>query len=346
MQSFAYRLGAFPKRQSRYITRRAITEGRAELLPHVDDDHLRSISEDADHLAILRGLAFSSLIIVPLRSRERVLGALMLARGAGQSPFTDADLVLAQGLAHRAASALENAQLYDQARRAIRARDDVLGVVSHDLRTPLSVISMCVTSLLGDDAVADERSREALTTLQRASAWAQRLIQDLLDVSTIEAGGLSLTRSRQDPVVLVMLAVQLNAELAAEREISLVPDLPDHLPLIDADADRIVQALTNLIGNALKFTPYRGVVRVGGVDGGDHVRLFVTDSGPGVPAEDAPHVFDRFWTARRTARARGTGMGLAIVRGIVDAHGGRVWLEPPVPGSGATFSIALPVAAP
>lgn len=346
MQAFADRLGTYPKLQTCYLTRRAITEGRAELLAHVDDDHLRSMAEDAEHLAILRGLGFSSLIAVPLRSRERVLGAIVLARGAKQSPFTDADLVVAQGLAHRAASALENAQLYDQARRAIRARDDVLSVVSHDLRTPLSVIAMCVTSLLGDEAVADERNRDALLTLQRASHWAQRLIQDLLDVSTIEAGGLSLTRRREDPVVLVMLAVQLNAELAAEREISLVADLPEQLPLVDVDADRIVQALTNLIGNALKFTPYRGVVRVGGADGGDHVRLFVADSGPGVPAEDAPHVFDRFWTARRTARARGTGMGLAIVRGIVDAHGGRVWLEPPVTGSGATFSIALPVAGP
>jgi signal transduction histidine kinase len=204
---------------------------------------------------------------------------------------------------------------------------------------------MCATSLLGEQALAGEGSRDALTTLQRATQWAQRLIQDLLDVSAIEAGGLSLTRSREDPVVLVMLAVQLNGELAAERRVSLVADLPDHLPPIAVDADRIVQALNNLIGNALKFTPSGGVVRIGAADGGDHVRLFVTDSGPGVPAEDAPHVFDRFWTARRTARARGTGMGLAIVRGIADAHGGRAWLEPPVAGSGATFNIALPVAA-
>jgi signal transduction histidine kinase len=142
-----------------------------------------------------------------------------------------------------------------------------------------------------------------------------------------------------------MLAVQLNGELAAERRVSLVADLPDHLPPIAVDADRIVQALNNLIGNALKFTPSGGVVRIGAADGGAQVRLCVTDSGPGVPAEDAPHVFDRFWTARRTARARGTGMGLAIVRGIADAHGGRAWLEPPVAGSGATFNIALPVAA-
>lgn len=346
MQAFAGRLGTYPKQQARYLTRRAIVEGQAELLAEFDDENIRTIAEDEDHLATLRGLRFSSIITVPLRARERVLGALMLARGAGDRPFTDADLILAQALALRAASALDNARLYDQARRAIRARDDVLGVVSHDLRTPLSVIAMCAASLLGEQQVADERSRDALTTLQRANQWAQRLIQDLLDVSAIEAGGLSVTRHREDPVVLVMLAVQLNAELAAEREISLVADLPEQLPLIDVDADRIVQALNNLIGNALKFTPHGGVVRIGGEDRGDHVRLFVTDSGPGVPPEDAPHVFDRFWTARRTARARGTGMGLAIVRGVVDAHGGRVWLEPRVTGSGATFSIALPVAEP
>jgi PAS domain S-box-containing protein len=344
-QALADRLGRYPKQQTRYLSRRAITEGQAELLAAVDDDLLRSFAEDADHLAILRGLGFSSLITVPLRARERVLGALLLGRGAGQPPFTEADLHLAKGLALRAATALDNARLYDDARRAIRARDDVLGVVSHDLRTPLSVIAMCATSLLGEQALAGEGSRDALTTLQRATQWAQRLIQDLLDVSAIEAGGLSLTRSREDPVVLVMLAVQLNGELAAERRVSLVADLPDHLPPIAVDADRIVQALNNLIGNALKFTPSGGVVRIGAADGGDHVRLFVTDSGPGVPAEDAPHVFDRFWTARRTARARGTGMGLAIVRGIADAHGGRAWLEPPVAGSGATFNIALPVAA-
>jgi PAS domain S-box-containing protein len=344
-QALADRLGRYPKQQTRYLSRRAITEGQAELLAAVDDDLLRSFAEDADHLAILRGLGFSSLIIVPLGARERVLGALLLGRGAGQPPFTEADLHLAKGLALRAATALDNARLYGDARRAIRARDDVLGVVSHDLRTPLSVIAMCATSLLGEQALAGEGSRDALTTLQRATQWAQRLIQDLLDVSAIEAGGLSLTRSREDPVVLVMLAVQLNGELAAERRVSLVADLPDHLPPIAVDADRIVQALNNLIGNALKFTPSGGVVRIGAADGGDHVRLFVTDSGPGVPAEDAPHVFDRFWTARRTARARGTGMGLAIVRGIADAHGGRAWLEPPVAGSGATFNIALPVAA-
>lgn len=345
-QAFADRLGRYPKEQAHYMTRRAIAEGRAEVLPHVDDDYLRSIAEDDDHLSVLRGIGFSSLITVPLRARDHVLGALMLARCAGEPPFTDADLMLALGLALRAASALDHAQLYDQARRAIRARDDVLGVVSHDLRTPLSVIAMCASSLLEEGAITDERSRDALTTVQRANEWARRLIQDLLDVSAIEAGGLSLTRRREDPVVLVTRAVRLSHELAAEREISLVTDLPEQLSLVDVDADRVIQALSNLIGNAIRFTPQRGIVRVGGADEADHVRLFVSDSGPGVPAADAAHVFDRFWTARRAGRARGTGMGLAIVRGIADAHGGRAWLESPVPGRGATFCIALPVAGP
>jgi PAS domain S-box-containing protein len=344
IQALADRLGTYPKLETRYLTHRAIAEGRAELVSRLDDDVLRAVAEDEEHLAILRGLAFSSLITVPLRAGDRVLRALMLARGRGQASFTEADLNLAQTLAIRAASALENAKLYDEAQRAIRARDDVLGVVSHDVRTPLSVIGMCIASLLSEEVGHDERRRETLMTVQRANQWAQRLIQDLLDVSAIEAGGLSLSRHREDPVLLVMLAVQLSGELAAEREVSLVADVPERLPDVDVDADRIVQALSNLIGNALKFTPYRGTVRVGAVEEAGQVRLFVSDSGPGVPLEDAPHVFDRFWTARRTARARGTGMGLAIVRGIADAHGGRAWLEPPLPGAGATFSIALPAA--
>lgn len=344
MQALAQRLGRYPREHSRYLTIGAIEGGRAELIVHVNDERLRAIAEDDDHLATLHGLGFSSLIIVPLRSRESVLGALMLVRDHARPAFTDGDLAMAQALALRAASALDNARLYDQARRAIRARDDVLGVVSHDLRTPLSVIAMCVSSLLAEGSVADERSRAELTTVHQANQWARRLIQDLLDVSAIEAGGLSLARRREDPIVLVMLAIKLNGEIAAEREISLVAELPERLSSVDADADRIVQALSNLIGNALKFTPHGGTVRIGAVDAGDHVRLFVSDSGPGVPAEDAPHVFDRFWTAQRTARVRGTGMGLAIVRGIADAHGGRAWVEPPVAGRGATFSIALPLA--
>jgi PAS domain S-box-containing protein len=341
MQAYAARLGSYPREQTRYLTRRTIEQGEPELVERVSDELLRSIAEDDDHLEILRGLELSSLITVPLRAHGRVHGALALARGRGAAPYTPADLALAQALALRAASALDNALLYDQARRAVRARDDVLGVVSHDLRAPLSVIAMCANTLLGEGFTDETRDRETLETIQRSAQWAQRLIQDLLDVSAIEAGGLSLSRRLEDPRMLATRAILLHGELAAERRIDLVAELSDQLPAIDVDGDRIVQALGNLIGNALKFTPYGGVVRVGAVAEGDQVRFFVSDSGPGIPAEHATHIFDRFWSARRSARTRGTGMGLAIVRGIVDAHGGRVWLEPAAPGAGATFSIAI-----
>ncbi|HKP15024.1 MAG TPA: ATP-binding protein [Gemmatimonadaceae bacterium] len=343
-QELAARLRAYPREQSRYITRRAIERGEPELVATVSDEFLASLAENDEHLEILRGLGLASIVIVPLRAHGRVLGALMLARGPDVAPYTRDDLSFAHALAQRAASALDNARLYDEARRAVRAREDVLGVVSHDLRSPLSVIAMCATALLGDESIDAAHDRETLETVQRSARWAQRLIQDLLDVSAIEAGGLSLTRGPEDPRMLVTRAVLLHGELAAERQIQLVTEPMDRLPLIDVDSDRIVQALGNLIGNALKFTPYGGIVRVGAENEGDHVRLYVTDSGPGIPDEDATHMFDRFWTAARNARARGTGMGLAIVRGIVDAHRGKVWLEPAQPESGATFSIALSVA--
>lgn len=342
-QPVADRLSAYPRTQAAYMTRRAIMHGEAELVTHVSDDLLRTRAEDEEHLALFRALAPASYMIVPLRSRQHVLGALLFARDASAPPYTADDLSLAVELAQRAASALDNAQLYDRAQRAIRARDDVLGVVSHDLRNPLTVISMCVTSLLTHGFGEEARSREALRTMQQSTQWAQRLIQDLLDVATIDAGGLSLTVRLEDPLLLVTRAALLFEEMAAERGVRIRTELPEHLPRIRADGDRLLQALGNLIGNALKFTPPGGEVRIGAAEDAEGVRLYVIDSGPGIPEQDVPKVFDRFWTAPRTSRVRGTGMGLAIVRGIVDAHGGRVWVERADTG-GAAFNVLLPAA--
>jgi len=344
MSEVVERLAAYPRPgQTRYLTRRAIEQGEPELMAKVTDELLRDHAEDGDHFALLRELRFTSMISVPLQARGRALGAVVLARGAGRPPYSMADLSLAEAVAVRAASALDNARLYDEARRAIQARNDVLGVVSHDLRAPLSVVAMCATAMLGEGFTVGKSERESLQTIQRSAHWAQRLIQDLLDVSAIEAGGLSLIRRPEDPRTLVARAIALHRELASERNIQIESDLLDELPAIEVDADRFVQALGNLIGNAIRFTPHGGIVRIGAVDGGDWLRFCVTDSGPGIAPDHAPHVFDRFWTGPSDGRVRGTGMGLAIVRGIVDAHGGRVWLEPMEPGQGATFCVEMPV---
>lgn len=340
-RELAERLLAYPRSQSHYLTRRAILDSRAELINDVTDSLFVEIAEDEGHLAILRGLSPASILMVPLRARERVLGALLFAREASEKAYDDDDVALAVELAQRAASAVDNAQLYRRAQQAIRAREDVLSVVSHDLRNPLAVISMCATSLTESGHGDEERTREALRTIHDSTQWAQRLIQDLLDVAAIEAGGLSLTRRSEDPVLLVTKAALYFEELAAKNSIVLETKLPERLPPVVCDADRMLQAFGNLIGNALKFTPVGGVIRLGAADDGQFVRFFVEDNGPGIPDEDIPHIFDRFWTARRDSRVRGTGMGLAIVRGIAEAHGGRVWVDRGSLG-GARFNLLLP----
>ncbi|HEY2898505.1 MAG TPA: ATP-binding protein [Gemmatimonadaceae bacterium] len=340
-QELARRLRSYPQSQARYLTRRSILDGRAELINDVTDQLFVDISENEEHLSILRELAPTSMLLVPLRARDHVLGALLFARDRDRDPYDSSDMAFAIELAQRAGSALDNAQLYRRAQLAIRARDDVLGVVSHDVRTPLAVISMCATSLVQTGFGDETRNREAMQTIAESVRWAQRLIQDLLDMTAIEAGGLSLAKRAEDPVVLMTRAAMSFEELAEAQKVTFVTTLPDQLPIIACDADRLLQALGNLISNALKFTPAGGEICLGAEADENGVRLFVSDSGPGIPDEDVPHVFDRFWTARRNSLVRGTGMGLAIVRGIVEAHGGRVWVERNARG-GATFSMRLP----
>ena len=344
-ESLATRLKRYPRSQDHYLTRHAIAGSNPELLMRVSDDLLVATAEDAEHLAILRSLDPRSMMIIPLRAREQTLGALLFARDSTMPPYDDADLGLAVELAQRAAAALDNARLYRRAQHAIRARDDVLGIVSHDLRNPLSVISMCVTSLLEGGFEDGDRARDALQTARDSTQWAQRLIQDLLDVSSIEASALSLARGAHDPALIVVKATLLFESLAVERAITVVTEVPDSVPPINVDSDRVLQALGNLIANALKFTPSGQEIRVGVATAGGSVRFFVGDTGPGIPPADVPHIFDRFWTSRRGSRVRGTGMGLAIVKGIVEAHHGRVWVEANASG-GATFNLLLPVELP
>jgi PAS domain S-box-containing protein len=319
-----------------------IESGQSMLLEDVPRSVLEKIAQDGQHPAVTRANGIKSMLIVPLRARERVLGALTLVAAHSGRRYTAADRLFAEDIGRRAAMAIDNARLHAQAQRATRARDAVLALVSHDLRNPLGVILLQTLNLLSVPAAEDRRSkgRRAIEAIQRASTRMNRLIGDLLDVTSIEAGHLSLLKQGERSGTLIAAALEASQELAAKKSQTLRRDLGD----LDGgdvlcDAGRILQVFTNLIGNAIKFSPEGATITVCARRLGDEVEYSVTDTGPGIPPEQLPHIFDRFWQATETAEL-GTGLGLSIAKGIVEAHGGRIWAESR--GTGSTFCFTLP----
>jgi signal transduction histidine kinase len=324
-----------------YLTRTALRTGKPEVVFDVPPERLADLAHDEEHLRALRQLAPLSCMVIPLVTRDRTLGAIGFISTSPERRYGEADVQLGEELARRAAQVMDNARLYAIAQRAIRARDDVLGVVSHDLRNPLSAISMCASTLLDPEAPSPENVRYLADTILRSADWMNRIIRDLVDVAAIEAGRLSLRRETTTVQAIVDEAVMLLEPLAQERSLALTAEVEAGLPPVNADPQRVVQVLSNLVGNSARFTPPGGRIVIRAERHGAGVQLSVEDTGAGIPAADQPHVFDRFWHADRGTRRHGSGLGLAIARGIVEAHGGRVWLRSTL-GEGSTFYLTLP----
>lgn len=316
--------------------------GVAEHVADVSDEWLESHSGDADELERLRALGMRSLLLLPLVAREHVLGVLKVFRTDDARPFTDAERVIAQELALRAAFALDNSRLYETARQATIARDHALGVVSHDLRNPISAIGMCARALLSATAADDTERRGLVTTIVDSTELTQRMIRDLLDVASIEVGRLAVERRAVTVSAVLERALGLFTREAAERDVVLRIEPISDLPTVIGDEERLVQVLANLLGNALRFTERSGIVSVGAQHIGAYVEIYVRDSGAGIPSSELSRIFDRYWTVRRNAPKGGTGLGLAIARGIVEAHGGRLWADS-APGQGSVFRFTVPV---
>jgi signal transduction histidine kinase len=285
---------------------------------------------------------------VPLRHGEEIVGALALSF-AEPCALDAADQAFTLLLAQAAADALVRARSYDAERAArreaetqARARADVLGIVAHDLRNPLNLIGSSSQLLVELDLPSVER-RKMLEVMQRAVRHMNRLIGDLLDATRLQAGRLTLDFSEVDVREIVREAEEMFRHTAEERHVRLHALSPKHECVARADAGRVLQAVGNLISNALKFTAAGGRVTLSARCAGEELVFRVADTGPGIPADDQPHLFDRFWQARDGDR-RGVGLGLAITKGIIDAHGGRIWVES-TPGVGSIFSFALPVGA-
>jgi signal transduction histidine kinase len=231
-------------------------------------------------------------------------------------------------------------QRADEAEQAARTRDEVLAVVAHDLRNPLNLVLTSGMFLQETVEGLDSGAREQLQMIRRAAVHMNRLIQDLLEVAGMEAGAISVEPKKESVDPLVRVACRAMEHAASAKQIELSCEIESELPLVYADRDRIDQVLGNLIGNAVRFTPEGGRIRVGAERDGERVRISVADTGAGIDAAHLPRVFDRFWQAKRS-RAGGAGLGLAIARGIVAAHGGEMWVESER-GGGSAFYFTLP----
>lgn len=312
-----------------------IRTGRSELYPRLGDGPLAATAGDPARLEAARELGITSAMVVPLSARGRTLGAITFVSAESGRRYAEEDLASAEELGRRAGIAVDNARLWHEAQRAIRARDEVLAVVSHDLKNPLeSVLLSSALLLRGPEPAAVRRYAE---TLQRSAGRMDRLIRELLDLSRIDAGRFQLELRPERLEALVDEALGMLAPLAHERQVALRIEGAPLDATVPCDRERILQVLSNLVGNALAFAPHGGHVVVALALGERDAEVRVVDDGPGIPPDDLPHVFERFWKSR----SRGTGLGLAIVRGIVDAHGGRVWVESRV-GAGSTFGFTLP----
>lgn len=218
-------------------------------------------------------------------------------------------------------------------------RDEILAVVTHDLRAPLSAV-ITGAALLASEAEGGDpaRIRQRAETIQRAAQHMARLVSDLTDLAHINAGRLAIDRQNEDPAAIVRDAVETLELVVRTRGGRLRSELAPDLPEVSCDRQRLIQVISNLVGNATKVGAHS--ITVAGTANRSEVRFSVADDGPGIPADDLPHMFERYFRGRN-AGYKGTGLGLPIANGIVKAHGGRMWIES-TPGAGSTFSFAIP----
>lgn len=309
------------------------------IVPVVSPEMLQSMAQSDEHHRLFEALGVASMMAVPLAAHGRVLGALLAVSSTTRHRFGPADLRVLAGLGQRATLSLENARLYRAQQRAVEARDRVLAIVAHDLRNPLNTIILQARLVQRQGQKQDAQYAEVIT---RSAQRMNRLIQDLLDVACAESDGLPIACRAASPREILAAAAEVHALLAAEAGLDIRVDASGDLPEVWVDPGRILQVFSNLVGNALKFTPRGGTITLGASTLGARVQFRVEDTGSGIPEAYLPHVFDRFWQAKRTDR-RGAGLGLAIAKSIVESHGGQIAVESK-PGCGTTFRFTVPVA--
>jgi K+-sensing histidine kinase KdpD len=299
-------------------------------------------------------LSSGSVVSVPLRLDAEPLGVLDVATSKLQA-FDEEDLAFLQALGQEAALAIRNARLYEREKEQVarlRALDEAqagfVSAVSHELRTPLTCVKTSVDLLDATKSDLSEDQVELVKTIGHHVGRLEGLVADLLDITKLEAGQIALSRQPTDLRRIVVRSVETLRPLVDRKEQGMHVRCPDAITLALIDRRRIEQVLTNILSNAIKFTPKEGVIEVSvseqeTLDEIDQLRVCVADNGPGIPEADLARVFDRFYVVSDGRGLSGVGLGLYIARQIVELHGGRIWAESEV-GVGSVFCFSLPVA--
>ena len=321
-----------------------LRDAKSALVPLIDDETLRSVAQNEEHLHILRSVGLRSAMIVPLTARGTVLGDLTMVAGESGRVFTERDLRLAEELALLAALAIDNARLYDESQSANRAKADFLSVISHELRTPLTaVIGYAELLALGIPEPVTEKQLEQIERIEIAARHLLQLIEEILTITNLEAGTVTI---RIQPVQLSEILRRAEAiarPLALEKKIDLTVEPLEEQITLQTDPDRLLQIFLNLLSNAVKFTDAGSIVVSTRVEE-EHVEVSVRDTGVGITPEQKERIFEAFWQAEQpiTRRAGGTGLGLTISRRLLDLLGGEMQVHSE-PGQGSTFTARLPL---
>lgn len=281
-------------------------------------------------------------VVVP--DGGRPVGHLYLTNKRSADAFSQDDQDTAEMMAQRAGVALEVARLNRELRVAVSARDTLLAVVSHDLRSPLGLIQLSAEAALGRNSAVSGKTSRLLTSVLHSCQEMSRLIADLLDAASLETGTFTVELGSAAVAPLCAQALATLEPIAARKTIQLEQEVPEGLPPVHGDPGRLGQVLANLIGNAIKFAPARSTIRICARAQERDICFAVSDQGPGIPAEQLPRLFERHWKGKERGR-EGFGLGLYIAQGIVAAHGGRIWVDSQV-GVGTTLSFTIPIAQP
>jgi signal transduction histidine kinase/CheY-like chemotaxis protein len=344
---------------------KVLRTGNPELVTEIPDALIPTIAQNEEHLSLLRQLQAKSYMIVPLIAQERKLGTIAFALARSGYHYTEDDLAMATELAQRVSLAIDNARLYQEAREANRVKDEFLAIVSHELRTPLNSI-LGWSQILRNQQLDEAATTRALEIIERNARLQNKLIDDILDISRIIQNKIHLDLRSVHLATAIHAAVEIVRAQAEAKQITIKLMLDPNVRQVDGDADRLQQIVWNLLSNAIKFTPTGGQIKVqlkqierdvaestgASIDKHpsthplihSYAQITVSDTGQGIRPDFLPHVFDRFrqGNGSTTRSHNGLGLGLAIVRHLVEMHQGSIYAASEGEGKGATFTVQLP----